>query len=241
VLALLVSLLLFNGLDLLGGLFNLYRGMERALKDAIRYADIESSLEVPEFQFKKKRIQLLRLLQPGSRRTTGVSTDLIRHVADAVLRQQDEVGILTVLETFGVDERGILSRMTGFLRSSTGEEELWLTASKRASSLSDSEFLSDLRAIPVDNYLHEAASDLEEVAYAILARRVNILVAGVARETILSIQSKQCDTQIQRENEIKEDGELKILWSNFVRQIKDVSMQRSTSYVPSDIRDGLTT
>jgi hypothetical protein len=229
--ALLVSALLFNDLDLPGGLFILYPMMEQALKNAIRDADIESCLTIPEFQFKKKRIQLLRLLHSDSHRTAGVSTDQIWHVTDAILGQQDEGGILAVLETFAKDERRIISRIKVFLRSSTGEEELWLAASKSASSVSDSGFLSDLRTIPIDNYLYEAAIDAEEAAYAILATQVDTLTAGIVRETILSTQRKQCDKQIQRENEIKRDGELKTLWSNFVRQVKDVSTQRSTPYV----------
>ena len=234
-------MLLFNDLDLLGGLFILYPTMEKALKNAIRDADMESSLAVPTFQFKKQRIELLRILHSDSCRTTGVSTDLIRHVADAVLGEQDERGILTALETFEMDERSIKSRMKNFIRSSTGEEELWLAAGKRASSLSDSDFLSGLRTTPVDNYLHEAAIDVEEEAYAILARRVYNLVTGVVRRTILSTQKKQCDKQVQRENEIKEDEELKILWSTFVRQVKEVSTQNSTLYVPCDFWNGLPT
>ena len=239
--ALLVIGFSFTDLDLLGRLFTLYSTMERALKDAIRDADIKSSLTAPDFQFKKKRVQLLRLLRSGSGRTVGASADLTQHVADDVLSQRDERGVLTVLETIAMDERGTLSRMKGFLRSLTGEEDLWKAASKRASSLSDSDFLSDLRTIPIDNYLHEAAVDAEDAAYAIFARQVDYLVAGVARETILSTQKKQCDKQIQREKEIKEDEELKIWWSNFVRQVKVVSTQRSTSYVPCNVRNGLTT
>jgi hypothetical protein len=208
--------------------------MEQALTDAIQNADIDGCLTVPEFQFKKKRVQLLRLLHSGSRHTAGLSADQIWHVADAVLRQQDERGILAVLEVYSRDERGILSQMKDFLRSSTGEEELWLGASKSASLFSESGFLSDLRTIPVDDFLHEAAIDAEEAAYAILTRQVDALVAGIASETILSTQKRQCNKQIQRENEIKEDGELKILWSNFVRQVKVVSAQRSTSYVACD-------
>ena len=234
ILALLFPVFLFNDLDLLSGLFILYSTMEKALKNAIRDADIESSLAVPTFQFKKQRVELLRHLHSHSRRTTGVSTDLIRHVAEAVFRQQDEWGILTVLESFEMDERSIKSRMKSFLRSSTEEEELWLAAGKRASSLSDSEFLSGLGTIPVDHYLHEAAIDIEEEAYAILARQVHNLMAGVVRDTILSTQKNQCNKQIQRENEIKEDEALKVLWSNFVRQVKDVSTQGSTLYVPCD-------
>jgi hypothetical protein len=200
---LLVSVFLFNDLDFPGNLFILYPRMERALKDAIRAVDIEGFLTVPEFQFKKKRVQLLRLLQSGSRHTTGLSTDLIRHVADGVLRQQDERSILAFLETLPVDERGILSRMRGALRSSTGEEELWLAASKRASSLSDSGFLSDLRTIPVDNYLHEAAIDVEEAAYAILAREVDTLVAGTARETIVARQDALCTSSVKPQIKVR--------------------------------------
>jgi hypothetical protein len=204
--ALLVSALLFNDLDLPGGLFILYPMMEQALKNAIRDADIESCLTIPEFQFKKKRIQLLRLLHSDSHRTAGVSTDQIWHVTDAILGQQDEGGILAVLETFAKDERRIISRMKVFLRSSTGEEELWLAASKSASSVSDSGFLSDLRTIPIDNYLHEAAIDAEEAAYAILTRQVDTLTAGIVRETILSTQKSNVTSKFNEKTKSRGRG-----------------------------------
>ena len=209
--------------------------MEQTLIDAIRDADIERCLKVSEFQFKKKRVIFLHHLHSSSRGTTGISTDQTRHVINAVLREQDESGILAVLETFAKDDKGILSRMRGVFRSTTGEEGLWLGASKRASSISDSEFLSDLRTIPVDNYLDEAAIDVEETAYAILTKQVDCVVTGIGRQTILSMQKKKCAKQIQREMEIKEDEEVKVLWSSFVRQVRDLSTQRSTSYVPSDV------
>ena len=196
---------------------------------AIRDADIERCLTASEFQF--KRVQFLRLLHSGSRGATDVSTDQTRHVADAVLRQQDERSILAILETFAKEERGILSRMRSFFRSSTGEEEMWLGASERASSISDSEFLLGLRTIPADNYLHEAAIDVEETAYTLLSKQVDTFVTGIGQQTILSIQKKECEKEVRRGTEIKEDGEVNILWSNFVRQVRDLSTQRSTSYV----------
>ncbi|KAF8270147.1 hypothetical protein EI94DRAFT_1723596, partial [Lactarius quietus] len=200
--------------------------MEQTLMDAIRDANTESYLTVPEFQFKKKRLQFLRLLYLGSRGTTGVGTDQTLHVADAVLKQPDERSVLAVLETLAKDEKGILSRLRGFFRSTTGEEGLWLGASKRASSISDSEFLSDLRTIPVGHYLHEAVTDVQRVAYALLAKQVDTLVTGICRQ-ILLIQKKECDKNVQREVEIEKAREVQILWSNFVRQVKDVTAQRS--------------
>ncbi|KAF8261846.1 hypothetical protein EI94DRAFT_1705222 [Lactarius quietus] len=192
-------------------------------------SSVGPGVETPEFQFKKRRVQFLRILHSGLRGTTGVSTDQTRHVAEAVLRQQDDRSILSVLENFAKDEKGILSRMRGFFRSSTGEEGMWLGASKRAESISDSQFLLDLRNISVDNDLHEAIIDVEETAYSMLKKKVDTLVTGIGRQIILSTQKKECEKQIQREMEIEENKELKILWSNFVRQVKDVSTQHSTS------------
>ena len=198
--------------------------------DAIRDASIGSCLAVPEFQFKKKRVQFLRLLLSGSPGISGVSTDQTRQVADAVLKQQDEKNTLAALETFAKDDKGFLSRIKGFFRSSSAEEG-WQSASKRASSISNSEFLSDLRSIPIDHYLHEAAIDAEGTAYTLLTKQVDALVSRVNAQ-ILSRQRKECDKQVQLKVDIEVAQEIQALWSNFVRQVKDVSSQHATSYVP---------
>ena len=208
--------------------------------DAIRDADIGSYLTVPEFQFKKKRIIFLRLLNSGSHGMKGLNTDQTLHVADAVLQQQDERSTLAVLETVARDDKGIISRIKSFFRSSTGEEGLWQSASKSASSISqaDSQFLSELRTIPVDHYLHEAAIDVEGTAYALLTKQVDNLVSVISQQ-ILSTQKRECDKRVQREVDVEESREVQIPWSNFVRQVKDVSTQRSTSYVPCGVWNGL--
>jgi hypothetical protein len=221
-------------LDLLHDLYRLYPRMEQTLWDAIRDADIGSCLTAPEFQFKKKRVLFLRLLNSGSH---GLSTDQTLHVVDAVLKQQDERSTLAVLETFAKDDKGIISRIKGFFRSSSGEEGLWQSASKRASSISqtDSQFLSELSTIPVDHYLHEAAIDVEGTAYALLTMQVDALVSGIGWQILLT-QKKECDKQVQREVDIEEAREVHTLWSRFVHQAKDVSALRSTSYVPCGVR-----
>ncbi|KAI9455148.1 hypothetical protein BJY52DRAFT_1427134 [Lactarius psammicola] len=209
-------------------LFSLYPRTEQTLRDDIRDADIGSCLTNPEFQLKKKRLLFLRLLYSGSHGTAGLSTDQTRCVADAVLGQQDERSILAALETFAKDEKGIFSRIKGFFRPSSGEEGLWQSASKRASSITDSQFLLDLETVPVDGYLHKVVTDVETTACAFLAKQVDDLVPKIG-QNIISAQIIECDRQVQREVDIKKAGEVQILWSNFVRQIKNVSAQRSTS------------
>ncbi|KAH8977864.1 hypothetical protein EDB86DRAFT_3157238 [Lactarius hatsudake] len=217
--------------NLLRDLFLLYPRMEQTLWDAIRDADIGSCLTVPEFHFKKERLLFLRILDSGSHGTTSLSTDQTRRVADAVLKQQDKRSTLAVLETFAKDDKGIFSRIKGFFRSSSGEEGLWQSASKRASSVPDSQFLSDLKTIPVDDYLYEAAVDVEGTAYALLTKRVDTLVSRISQNIFLT-QNKECDKQLRREVEIEEAGQVQALWSEFVRKVKDESARRSTSYVP---------
>jgi len=212
--------------------------MEQTLWDNIRGADIGRCLRVSEFQFKKKRIMFLHLLNSDSQDGKGLSADVARSVADAVLGQQDERNALVALETFGKDDKGLFSWLPSLFRSSRGKEGFWDGAGKRASSVSDSQFLSDLKAVPVDDYLHEAAVDVEATAYALLSKQVDTLVSGISRQFLL-MQKRECDKQVQREADTEEAAEVHILWSKFVHQVKDVSAQRCTSYVTYGVRNVL--
>ena len=196
----------------------------------IRGADLASCLKTSEFQFKKKRMMFLHVLNSDSQDAKGLSADLTRSVADAVLGQQDEKGAMAALETFGKDDKGIFSWLPSLFRTSRGKEGLWESASRRALSVSDFQFLSDLKTLPVNHYLHKAAIDVEETAYTLLAKQVDTLVSGITRH-ILSTQKKKCDKQVQREVDTEEAAEVHALWSKFVHQVKGVSAQRSTSYV----------
>ncbi|KAI9455078.1 hypothetical protein BJY52DRAFT_1122217 [Lactarius psammicola] len=191
-------------------LFSLYPGMEQMLRDTIRGADIGSCLADPEFQFKKKRVLFLRLLESGSYGTAGLSTDQTRRVADAVLGQQDEKSVLAALETFAKDDKGMIARIKGYLRSSSGEEGLWQSASKRASSITDSQFLLELETVPVGGYPHDAVIDVETTARSFLADQVGDLVSRIG-QNITSAQIIECDKQVQREVDIKMAREVQIL------------------------------
>ena len=155
----------------------------------------------------------------------GLSADLTRSVTDKVLSQQNERSTLSYLEKVKKAHKGTV---LGFL---SGEEGLWQSAGKRARSISDSQFLLELKEIPVDHYLHEAAIGVEETAYDLLKNQVDTTISRISRQ-ILSMQKTERDKQIQLEVEIEETREVQVAWFNFVRQVREVSTERSTSYVP---------
>ncbi len=208
--------------------------------DNIRGADFGGCLKASEFQFKKKRMMFFRLLNSDLEDAISLGADLTLSVADAVLSQQDEKSTLAVLETFGRDDNGILSRLRNLFRFSGSEERLWESASRRALSLSDSQFLSELKTNPVDDHLHEAAVDVEDSAYAFLTKQVDTLVSGISQRILLT-QKRECYKQVQREVDTEEAQAVHILWSKFLHQIKDTSTQHSTPYVSYSVRNGLTT
>ena len=183
-------------------------------------------------------MMFLHLLNSDSQGAKGLSPNLARSVADAVLGQKNERSALEALEAFGKDDKGLFSWLPSLFKTSRGKEGLWESASRRALSVSDLQFLQDLDTLPADHYLHEAAVDVEETAYALFTKQIDSLVSGISRQ-ILSTQKKECDKQVQREVDSEEAGEVHSLWSKFVHQVKDVSAQRSTSYVPYYIRSGV--
>jgi len=214
--------------------------MEQMIWDNIRGADFGGCLKASEFQFKKKRMMFFRLLNSDLEDAISLGADLTLSVADVVLSQQDEKSTLAVLETFGKDDNGILSRLRNLFRFSGGEERLWESASRRALSVSDSQFLSELKTNPVDDHLHEAAVDVEDTAYAFLTKQVDTLVSGISQHILLT-QKRECYKQVQREVDTEEVQAVHILWSRFLHQIKDASTQHSTPYVSYGVRNGLTT
>ncbi|KAI9450262.1 hypothetical protein BJY52DRAFT_1175724 [Lactarius psammicola] len=209
--------------DSLRDLFLLYPRIEKMFWGNIRGADFEGCLKASEFQFKKKRIMFFRLLNSDLRDAESLFADLPRSVEDAVLSQQDERSTLA----------GILSRLRSLFKLSGSDEGLWESASRLAMLVSDSRFLSELKTIPVDDHLYEAAVDVENTAYTFLTKQVNTLVSEISQQILLT-QKMECDKQVQREMDTEMAPAVQTLWSKFVSQIKDVSTQRSTSYVCYD-------
>ncbi|KAH8977860.1 hypothetical protein EDB86DRAFT_3157188 [Lactarius hatsudake] len=211
--------------DSLRNLFLLYPRMEQMFLGNIREADFGECLKGSEFQFKKKRMMFFRLLDSDLQNAKSLSADLTRSVTDAVLSQQDENSASEILDTFENDDKGNLSRLRGLFRFSR-EEGLWENAKTHASSVSDSQFLSELRTIPVDDYLRDAAVDVEDTAYALFTERVEALVSRIDQELVA--QTLECYEQIQREVDIEEARAVHDLWSKFLQQVKDLSIQPTT-------------
>ena len=230
--------------------------LQQSLWGHIHGSDLGKCLKAPEFQFKKKRLMFVQLLgadsqkaedsqeakdsqdAKGSQDVKPPSSELTRLVADTVLRKKDEKSIISYLETFKKEDKGIISRVLGFFRSSS--KELWQSARNRARSTSDAQFLSELKDIPVDHFLHAAAIDAEETAYELLKKQVSLSVSAISRQ-IRSVQKTEREKQVQEEVDIEEDREVQELWSNLVHRIKDASLERYTPYVRYDARNRLIT
>ena len=88
--------------------------------------------------------------------------------------------------------------------------------------------------------LQEAVvAEVKETAYACLTTvtAVESVVSSMGRQILLT-QKEETDKQIQREIDGAEEKELGILWSDFVRQIEDLTRQRSRSYVNHILKRG---
>ena len=225
--------------DYLRDLFLVFPRLEQTLSGHLRGADLESCLKASGFQFKKKRFVFLQLLNSGPQNTKdpqhakNLRADLTRRsVGDAVL---DEEGFLKTLQIFRKDDKAIVSRIPGSYKSLSGEGGLWEGAKQRANSISDSQFHLGLKNIPIGHYLHDAAIDVEKTAYDLLTKQVDTSVSFICQQIVLAQKQKR-ERQVQREVGSEEAREAQILWSKFVRQVKDVTTRRassmSTSYVP---------
>ena len=237
--------------------FRIYPKAERAFRVSIRAANLGKGIRASEFQFKKERILILHYLLID---VNGMDRDQIKSLADAVLIRRDTRAILDLLKSFvkgntsgasdglstsakelfknpfGMGDEGSSgSRRTvswGSIRTKpTKEDKLWREANNFASSVSDSDFLTQLKTGGIDQCLRKAIAEAEETAYVCLTTAVESLVSGIGQQ-ILSMQKGECDKQIQREVGSAEERELGILRSDFVHQIEELTRQHSTSYIP---------
>ena len=123
-----------------------------------------------------------------------------------------------------------MSRLGGLSSKITKVEALRRGEHIFSSSVSDSDFLKQLKTATLDECLRHPAVEAEETAHACLTTQVDSLVAGFGQE-ILSMQKRKCDKQIQLEISCDENRELGCLRAGFVGQIEDLTRQRSRSYV----------
>lgn len=151
-------------------------------------------------------------------KTKSLNEDQIRSLAEVVLESRDEQTWIQFLRNS--DNWGLPK-----------EEVVWRDAINFASQVSDSRFLSEFKPATVADYLCNAAVSAERAAYASLAKQIESLVS-TNFEQVSSTQKEGCNEQASREVKSEEDRELGILRSDFVRQIEDLPVGRSRSYVP---------
>jgi hypothetical protein len=184
----------------------------------------EKGIKHQEFQSKKEDLLTLHYLLEH---TEGLSASQVQSLADAVLGNQDRRKILPLLKDKGKTSWS-LSGM--FQRTSlTKEETLWREARNFAKTVSDPRFLSEFMN-PTNNCLYRATTEAQETAYACLAKQIGSSEYSI-HQLILSIQKEECTKQAQREVKSEEDRELRILRSDFVHHIENLSRERSKSYV----------
>ena len=248
-------------LDPLQDVFRIYPKAEQTFRGNIRAA-FEKGIRASEFQFKKERILILHYLLTS---ISTLDSDQIKSLADAVLNRRDMRAILDLLKSSVKGDKtgasgGLLTSAKERLKNTIGmgdegggsswrivswgnksskptkDETLWRGANNFASSVSDSEFLTRLKTVVFDECLRDAIAEAEETAHACLTTMAESLVSGIG-EQILSMQKGECDRQIQREVGSAEQRGLGILRSDFVRQIEDLTRQRSRSYVSPHCRE----
>ena len=238
-----ISLLTWR-LDPLHHVFRIVPKTEQKFRSIIRAANLEKGIKASEFQLKKERILILKYLLEY---TNGLDRDQIRNLADAVLIRRDLRSILGLLKITGKEDKGsggfldaakdrIRTITFGMAKGSkpTREEAMWREANKFAASVSDSNFLLQLHAAPVNECLHDATAEAEETAYAYLKNQIESLVDGIGKQ-IFSIQKEECDKQILRDITSGEDKELGILRSEFVHHIEDSTREHCRSYVHNSL------
>ena len=104
--------------------------------------------------------------------------------------------------------------------------------------ISDSHFLLQLHATPVNECLHDTTVEAKETDYAYLRNLIESLLDGIGKQ-IFSIQKEERDRQILRDVTSGEDKELGILRSEFVHHIEDSTREHCRSYVHNSLEEFL--
>ena len=217
-------------LDPLHDLFRVSPKIEQIFRANIRGASLGKGIPAPEFQSQKHRISILRHLLENVK---GLNGTQILDLADVVLNRPrpDTLTIMGLLNSFEKVNSGVWGRLKSTVGiSDSWAEVVWKDANQFASSVTDSHFLSDLKATTIPECLRDATAEVEKAAYTCLTTRIESLVTGITGE-ILAMQKSVCDKQIQREVRSSQERELRKLRSGFARQIEASSRERSRSYV----------
>lgn len=187
-------------------------------------------IKEPEFKSLKERLIGVRhLLEKHPEIGPGKRAELIQ----AVLSEDN---LQRVQQIFPKSDKNIQSgktslwsTLTGFFSGSkeTSEESLRTDLKKMTSSVSDSDFLLQLKG--VDDKDQEAAI---QMAFALACNQLTSSIDTAVKKmthAVLRMQEDKCKKQMQREMETEERKELGSKLADFIRAINEVSARRKIS------------
>lgn len=202
----------------LQNLFSIYPKAESMFRSSIRAANLDKGIQSIEFQMKKERMLILGHILGNYQDLDETQTHALGEMVLVAGDRQKTIGLL-------------IDFSNGSKRSSRSKAEaMWKSAHNYATSVSDLNFLSFIKTIPSDDFLHMAAVECEDTAYFCLIMLVNSLVSRICQR-ILSTQKEECDKQVRRKIKNAEERELKTSRIAFVKRIEDLCRERSRSYV----------
>jgi hypothetical protein len=123
---------------------------------SIRATNLDKGIQGTDFQIKKERMLTLNYIIENHK---GLDAHQTRCLADAVLVGRDKQKTLDLLKSFAKELKGDLYPVIwkGKKVMLSKEEAMWRSAGDYAASISDFRFLSFIKTISVDDFLHDAA------------------------------------------------------------------------------------
>lgn len=180
-----------------------------------------------EFRSLKKRLITVRhLLEKCPELAPGKRTELIQ----AVLSEDN---LQRAQQIFPKPDKNnhpsLWSKVTGFFSGSkdTDEKSLRMDVKKITSSVSDSQFLLQLKGVH-DKDLETAIQVAVDLACSQLSHAIDAAVRKMTH-VVLRMQKYECKRSMQREVEPEERKELGCELADFIHAINEVSARRRTS------------
>jgi DNA polymerase III delta prime subunit len=184
-----------------------------------------------EFKSLKERLITVRhLLQKHPEAGPGKRTELIHAVlSEDNLRRAQQIFPKSDKNNQSGKTLSLLSTITGFFAGSkeTDEESLRTEVKKKTSSVSDSDFLLQLKGVD-DKDLEAAIQVAVDLACNQLSSSIDTAVKKMTH-AVLRMQEDECKKSMQREIETEERKELSGRLADFIHTINEVSARRRTS------------
>jgi hypothetical protein len=163
-----------------------------------------------------------------------MSPEIRAELIQALLSEEDLRHAQQVISKFGKNKdsgRTLFSKATAILTWAWGtdDESLRKEMKKRASSISDSNFLLELASIE-DEVLKTAALGAVTLAHTQLSSSIDSTVKKLT-DDVLRMQQEEGNRYLQYELEAAQRKELGIVIVKFIRSINNASAGRKTSCV----------